>query len=80
MTAGNTITVDMQMALGQASDVITVEGQAAQMNYESQRSRAPSRATRFRNCPPTAAAFCSGATLSQASRSLRSAGAIQLAD
>ena len=36
VTAGNTITVDMQMALGQASEVVTVEGQAAQMNYESQ--------------------------------------------
>src|SRR5579871_4918729 len=36
VTAGNTTTVDMQMSLGQASDVITVEGQAAQMNFESQ--------------------------------------------
>src|SRR5271163_1482107 len=36
VAAGNTTTVDMQMALGQASDVITVEGQATAMNYESQ--------------------------------------------
>lgn len=36
VTAGNTITVDMQMALGQASEVVTVEGQAAAMNFESQ--------------------------------------------
>ena len=36
VAAGNTTTVDMQMALGQASEVVTVEGQAAQMNFESQ--------------------------------------------
>jgi len=36
VAAGNTTTVDVQMALGQASDVVTVEGQAAQMNFESQ--------------------------------------------
>jgi hypothetical protein len=35
VTAGNTITVDVQMSLGQASDVVTVEGQAAAINYES---------------------------------------------
>jgi len=36
VAAGTTTTVDMQMALGQASEVVTVEGQAAQMNFESQ--------------------------------------------
>ncbi len=36
VTAGNTITVDMQMALGQASEVVTVEGTASQINTESQ--------------------------------------------
>ena len=35
VTAGNTVTVDMQMALGQANDVITVEGQATAINFES---------------------------------------------
>jgi hypothetical protein len=35
VAAGNTTTVDVQMSLGQASDVITVEGQAAAINYES---------------------------------------------
>ena len=35
VTAGNTVTVDMQMALGQANDVITVEGQAAALNFET---------------------------------------------
>jgi hypothetical protein len=35
VAAGNTTTVDMQMALGQASDVVTVESQAAAINYES---------------------------------------------
>jgi len=35
VTAGNTTTVDVQMSLGQASDVVTVEGQAAAINYES---------------------------------------------
>jgi hypothetical protein len=36
VAAGNTTTVDVQMSLGQASEVVTVEGQAAQMNFESQ--------------------------------------------
>jgi hypothetical protein len=36
VAAGNTTTVDLQMALGQASEVVTVEGQAAAMNFESQ--------------------------------------------
>jgi hypothetical protein len=36
VAAGNTTTIDVQMLLGQASDVVTVEGQAAQMNFESQ--------------------------------------------
>ncbi|HYL39095.1 MAG TPA: carboxypeptidase-like regulatory domain-containing protein [Bryobacteraceae bacterium] len=35
VTAGNTITVDMSMALGQASDVVNVEATAAAINYES---------------------------------------------
>ena len=35
VTAGNTTTVDMQMALGQANDVVTVEGQAAAINLET---------------------------------------------
>jgi hypothetical protein len=35
VTAGNTITVDMQMTLGQATDVVNVEAAAAQINYES---------------------------------------------
>lgn len=36
VAAGTTTTVDLQMALGQASEVVTVEGQAATMNFESQ--------------------------------------------
>ena len=35
VTAGNTVTVDMQMALGQANDVVTVEAQATAINFES---------------------------------------------
>ena len=35
VTAGNTVTVDMQMALGQANDVVTVQGQAVALNFES---------------------------------------------
>jgi|HubBroStandDraft_1064217.scaffolds.fasta_scaffold12112_3 hypothetical protein len=35
VTAGNTTTVDIQMVLGQASDVVTVESQTAAINYES---------------------------------------------
>jgi hypothetical protein len=35
VAAGNTTTVDIQMTLGQASDVVTVEGLAAAINYES---------------------------------------------
>ena len=36
VTAGNTTTVDVQMSLGQASDVVTVDVQVAQLNFESQ--------------------------------------------
>ena len=35
VTAGNTVTVDMQMALGQANDVVTVEAQASAINFET---------------------------------------------
>ena len=35
VTAGNTVTVDLQMSLGQANDVVTVEGQATAINFES---------------------------------------------
>jgi Carboxypeptidase regulatory-like domain len=36
VTAGSTVTVDMQMALGQANDVVTVEAQATAINFETQ--------------------------------------------
>ncbi|HEX6895697.1 MAG TPA: carboxypeptidase-like regulatory domain-containing protein, partial [Bryobacteraceae bacterium] len=36
VAAGNTSTVDMQMALGQATEVVQVEGTASQINTESQ--------------------------------------------
>lgn len=36
VTAGNTTTVDMQMTLGQANDVVTVEAQATALNLENQ--------------------------------------------
>jgi hypothetical protein len=36
VTAGNTATVDLQMSVGQSNEVVTVQGQAAQMNYESE--------------------------------------------
>ena len=35
VTAGNTVTVDLQMSLGQANDVVTVQGQAVAINFES---------------------------------------------
>ena len=35
VAAGNTITVDMSMALGVATDVVTVEAAATQINYDS---------------------------------------------
>src|SRR5579871_4700004 len=36
VTAGNTVTVDMQMALGQANDVVTVQADATALNLETQ--------------------------------------------
>jgi carboxypeptidase family protein len=56
VTAGNPVTVDMQMALGQANDIVTWRARRRRSITKPTRSRAPLRTTRFRNCPSMAAA------------------------
>jgi hypothetical protein len=63
VTAGNTLTVDMQMALGQANDVVTVEGQAVAINFESHLVAGTIARNTIQELPINGRSFMSLATL-----------------
>jgi hypothetical protein len=61
--AGGTTTVDMAMAVGQASEVVNVEAAAAQINYESHTVAGVIARTNIQELPINGRSFLSIATL-----------------
>jgi len=57
VTAGNTTTVDMQMAVGQSTEVVNVQGQAAQLNFESEQIAGTVARTTIQELPTNGRSF-----------------------